>query len=112
MSDPGLALFACRGEVWSDGERKSAGSLRCFSFQEGCSPEPCFTRSKERRVLPGSNKKNPEYVERQARINHLRKDRHQLMSRIPEPFLDLLHSTALVYLATIGLPGEPQVSAV
>ena len=34
------------------------------------------------------------------------------MSRIPEPFLDLLHSTALVYLATIGLPGEPQVSAV
>lgn len=34
------------------------------------------------------------------------------MSIIPESHLDLLHSTALAYLATIGPKGEPQVSAV
>lgn len=34
------------------------------------------------------------------------------MSIIPEPYHDLLQSTALAYLATIGPKGEPQVSAV
>jgi PPOX class probable F420-dependent enzyme len=33
------------------------------------------------------------------------------MSIIPESHLDLLQSTALAYLATIGPKGEPQVSA-
>jgi PPOX class probable F420-dependent enzyme len=41
-----------------------------------------------------------------------RKDIHQTMSIIPEHSLDLLQSTALAYLATIGPKGEPQVSAV
>ena len=34
------------------------------------------------------------------------------MSIIPEHSLDLLQSTALAYMATIGPKGEPQVSAV
>src|SRR5260370_8616856 len=34
------------------------------------------------------------------------------MASIPEPYPDLLQSTALAYLATIGPKGEPQVSAV
>jgi PPOX class probable F420-dependent enzyme len=34
------------------------------------------------------------------------------MSIIPESHLDLMQSTALAYLATIGPKGEPQVSAV
>src|SRR5258708_1266727 len=34
------------------------------------------------------------------------------MSLIPEHYLDLLQSTALAYMATIGPKGEPQVSAV
>lgn len=41
-----------------------------------------------------------------------RKDIYQNMSIIPEPYHDLLQSTALAYLATIGPKGEPQVSAV
>jgi PPOX class probable F420-dependent enzyme len=41
-----------------------------------------------------------------------RKDFHQSMSIIPEHSLDILQSTALAYLATIGPKGEPQVSAV
>jgi PPOX class probable F420-dependent enzyme len=41
-----------------------------------------------------------------------RKDIYQNMPSIPEPYLDLLQSTALAYLATIGPRGEPQVSAV
>jgi PPOX class probable F420-dependent enzyme len=41
-----------------------------------------------------------------------RKDILQDMSIIPEHSLDLLQSTALAYLATIGPKGEPHVSAV
>jgi PPOX class probable F420-dependent enzyme len=41
-----------------------------------------------------------------------RKDIHRTMSVIPESHLDLLQSTALAYMATIGPRGEPQVSAV
>jgi PPOX class probable F420-dependent enzyme len=41
-----------------------------------------------------------------------RKDIRQSMSIIPEHSLDLLQSTALAYMATIGPQGEPQVSAV
>jgi PPOX class probable F420-dependent enzyme len=41
-----------------------------------------------------------------------RKDIHQRMSIIPANYLDLLQSTALAYMATIGPKGEPQVSAV
>ena len=37
---------------------------------------------------------------------------HLNMSIIPEHSLDLLQSTALAYMATIGPKGEPQVSAV
>src|SRR5690349_4892931 len=34
------------------------------------------------------------------------------MSIIPENFLDILQSTTMAYIATIGPKGEPQVSAV
>jgi PPOX class probable F420-dependent enzyme len=34
------------------------------------------------------------------------------MSLIPEDYLDILQSTALAYMATIGPKGEPQVSPV
>ncbi|MGZ3675342.1 MAG: PPOX class F420-dependent oxidoreductase [Ktedonobacterales bacterium] len=37
---------------------------------------------------------------------------HQEESIIPEPLLDLMQSTALAYVATLGPKGEPQVSAV
>jgi PPOX class probable F420-dependent enzyme len=41
-----------------------------------------------------------------------RKDIYQSMPIIPEQSLDLLQSTVLAYMATIGPKGEPQVSAV
>ena len=34
------------------------------------------------------------------------------MSVIPEQYLDILHSTALAYIATLGPKGEPRVSPV
>jgi PPOX class probable F420-dependent enzyme len=40
------------------------------------------------------------------------KDIHLNASRIPDDYLDLLQSTTLAYLATIGPKGDPQVSAV
>jgi PPOX class probable F420-dependent enzyme len=39
-----------------------------------------------------------------------RKEEHTFMSVIPEYYQDILHSTALAYVATIGLRGEPRVS--
>jgi PPOX class probable F420-dependent enzyme len=39
-----------------------------------------------------------------------KKGTSHFMSIIPESYLDLLQSTALVYVATIGPKGEPQVS--
>jgi PPOX class probable F420-dependent enzyme len=41
-----------------------------------------------------------------------RKDDHHTMSIIPEHYLDILQSTALAHIATIGPKGEPQSSAV
>ena len=34
------------------------------------------------------------------------------MPVIPEQYLDILHSTALAYIATLGPKGEPRVSPV
>ena len=35
---------------------------------------------------------------------------HTLMSAVPDDYQDILHSTTLAYVATIGPKGEPQVS--
>jgi PPOX class probable F420-dependent enzyme len=41
-----------------------------------------------------------------------RKDGHHSMSIIPEDYLDILQSTTVAHMATIGPKGEPHVSAV